>query len=422
MKWQVSRDEKSGWFRASATKHFSVEVARLFSILNDPDSWSQPAPRTRINVVANTRLGYAFANGTKADIAFETVNSRVTKVTIEAYNLHDETELEQASSYWHEVIAQTAARTLSQPVTVFSAPGKLNLFFSVGALRPDGYHDVASIYQAVNLRETVVAEHSANWSVEARGDLSPIHIAAVPTGEENLVVKAAKALAKAAHINNPLPITFSIEKQVPVAGGMGGGSADAAAAIAATNQLWGNPLSKEQVQEVAASVGADVPFSLAGGLAIGTSIGDKLDVLRQKGEYHWALVIDELGLSTPLVFKRLDELRSKPGESPENQPVPQVPARLLSALKRGAIAEDIAPMLHNDLQAAALSLRPELQRILELAKEVDALTAILSGSGPTIAFLARSKPDAEAVASRLRTRGLKVIVTSSPAAGTEAVD
>ncbi|MFM6980915.1 MAG: 4-(cytidine 5'-diphospho)-2-C-methyl-D-erythritol kinase [Micrococcales bacterium] len=419
MTWKVATDSRTNWLRAETVKYFTVETARLFTILNDPDSWGNSAPRTRTTVETNRQLGYAFADETKVDIQFAEVNASISKVTLTAFNLHDRDELKEAMSYWDGVLAEVTKRTMSEPVIVYSAPGKINLFFAVGPLRKDGYHEVASVYQAVNLRETVVVEPSSNWSVEVRGDLSRVHIDSVPTGEDNLVVKAAKALAKAVKIKNPIPVHFSIDKRVPVAGGMGGGSADAAAAIAAVNQLWGNKANHETLMQVCAGVGADVPFALSGGLALGTGTGDQIEMLAQPGEYHWALVVDELGLSTPLVYGRVDELRSAPGQTPEQQPEPKVSSNLLKALKSGASAEELAPLLHNDLQAAAITLRPGLRFILSLVEEVKALTAIVSGSGPTVAFLGRNAEDAEAIASRLRTRGLRVIVAGSPANGAE---
>jgi len=419
--WKVSTDPRTNWYRAESTRHFTAEVTRLFTILNDPDSWSMPSPRTRTIVEASAKLGYAFDDETKIEITFEQANSRISKLTFVAFHLHDQEQLQTATDYWDGVIEELIRRTSSETVVAFSAPGKINLFFQVGPLRKDGYHEVASVYQAVNLRETLIVEPNSTWSVEVRGDLSPAHIASVPTGEDNLVVKAAQELARAAKISKPIPVHFSIDKRVPVAGGMGGGSADAAASIAAVNQLWGANLDQEKLMQVAAVVGADVPFAMTGGLAVGTGTGDQIDVVAQAGEYHWVLVVDELGLSTPLVYGRVDELRSAPGSSPTDQPAPTVPQKLLKALKTGVSPEELATMLHNDLQEAALTLRPGLRFILSLVKEVNALTAIVSGSGPTIAFLARDAEDAEAIASRLRTRGLRVIVASAPAAGAEPV-
>lgn len=421
MTWKVAKDSRTDWYVAQATKHLSADVPRLFNIFNDPESWTLPAPRTRTAVETNSKLGYAFADGTKAEITFTQANASASRISVKLLHLRDQVQVDGAMDYWDKVIAEVAKRTLSEPLVAYSAPGKINLFFQVGPLREDGYHEVASVYQAVDLRETVLVEPSTAWAVEVRGDLTPLQISAVPTGEDNLVVKAAKAVAEAAGISHPRPVHFSIDKRVPVAGGMGGGSADAAAAVVAVNQLWAAGLKASQLREIAGSIGADVPFALTGGLAVGTGIGDKIEVIAQKGEYHWALVVDDHGLSTPAVFRRLDELRSAPSQDPTRQPHPEAPVNLLKALKKGVSPEELAPLLHNELQAAAITLKPELQYILGLVTEVRSLRAIVSGSGPTVAFLARSAQDAEGIANRLRLRGLRVIVTSAPANGAEPV-
>lgn len=421
MTWKNSTDSRTGWFRASLVRHFAAEPTRLFTILNDPESWEVATPKTRTSLERNEKIGYAFDNDSKADIRLVVANNRITRVEIDVYHLRDTAALEAATAYWESVLKQLSARVPADDVIAYQAPGKINLYFQVGPLRKDGYHEVASIYLAVDLLETLIAEPDSSWSVEVHGDLSQVHIDSVPTGEDNLVVKAAKAVAAKAKIEKPAPVHFTITKRVPVAGGMGGGSADAAAAIAAVNELWKAKLTAKQLESVAASIGADVPFALNGGLAVGTGTGDKIEVIESKGEYHWALVVDELGLSTPLVYGRVDELRSAPGQSPDKQPQPEVSQKLLKALSSGASPEKIAPLLHNDLQAAAITLRPGLRFILSLVDEVKALTAIVSGSGPTVAFLGRDREDAEAIAGRLRTRGLHVVVASAPAGGTVQV-
>lgn len=421
MKWRVERNVQNGWYSAIGVRHFTVDVPRLYAIFDDPASWPQAEPRRRTLVDKNERLGYAFDNDTRAEIRFESPKSGLSRVVIRAEMLHTRQEAKWASNYWADVLDSVSQRTGSEQIVGFTAPGKLNLFFKVGALRPDGYHDVASVYQAVELRESVIVEHAPTWHVSVVGNLSPIQLAGVPTGEENLVVKAAKLLAEAAGKTNYTPVEFFIEKVVPVAGGMGGGSADAAAAIASINKLWNLNLSTEQLLEVAAKLGADVPFALKGGLAVGLGAGEQLKVVKQPGEYHWALVTDELGLSTPAVYRKLDELRESAGLDIGAIEAPEIPIALQNALKSGAPAEDIAALLHNDLEAAAISLRPDLKQTLDLVEEVGALRAIVSGSGPTIAFLGRDSHDVQLIASKLRTRGKTVIVTNSPAAGTEAL-
>ena len=202
---------------------------------------------------------------------------------------------------------------------------------------------------------------------------------------------------------------------------MGGGSADAAAAILACESLWATELSAEDRHDVAASLGADVPFALVGGAAIGVGTGHELEAVKQKSSLHWVLVPNDFGLSTPEVYRELDRIRAERGQDPAAVKDAKVSSALVRALKVGAPAEEIAPLLHNDLQEAAVSLRPELQRILDLGDEAMALTAMISGSGPTVALLARDANDAIAIASRVTTFGFDAIITSSPAGAAQRV-
>jgi 4-diphosphocytidyl-2-C-methyl-D-erythritol kinase len=202
---------------------------------------------------------------------------------------------------------------------------------------------------------------------------------------------------------------------------MGGGSADAAAAMLAAASAWGATNYEGSLISAGATVGADVPFALMGGAAIGMGTGHELTELAQASKLHWVLVPNEFGLSTPKVFAELDRMRAQSGQDPTAVAQAAIDAKLVAALEAGASAEEIAPLLHNDLQAAAVSLRPELQEILNLADKVFALKAIISGSGPTIAMLARDANDAIAIASRLRTYGQQAIVTSSPAGAAQLV-
>ena len=261
------------------------------------------------------------------------------------------------------------------------APGKINLFMRVGAVQPDGYHDVATAYQAVSLYEDVRAWSDDEFSVSFAGS---IDTSGLVTDGSNLAIKAAKLLARTVGV--PGGVRLEIEKNVPIAGGMGGGSADAAATLVACDALWGTGLPKEELHALAAKLGADVPFALTGGTAIGTGRGDRLSPALATGSFHWVLAVAEFGLSTPGVYRELDRRREGfPDLDPGSAP-PAVEARVLQALRAGD-PRLLADALHNDLQAAAIGLAPGLGGILELGELHGALAGIVSGSGPTIAFL-----------------------------------
>lgn len=294
-----------------------------------------------------------------------------------------------------------------------SAPGKTNLFFAVGPLQDDGFHDVASIYLALDLREEVSVSPAATWAVSVSGNISADQLAAVPTGEDNLVVQAARRVAELAG-TDAHPVAFAIDKHVPVAGGMGGGSADAAAALVAVNALWCTGVESKLIDSVA--LGADVPFALAGGIAIGLGRGERLSQIDSVPAIHLVLVTSEQGLSTPAVYKRLDEMRASLGADPKQAPAAVVPESLIRALKAGDSTE-IAKLLNNDLQAAALDLRPDLKQTIQDGMDAGALTGFVSGSGPTIAFLVADADRAEDLAQKLHIKGYRALAASGPSAG-----
>ncbi|MFM6967705.1 MAG: 4-(cytidine 5'-diphospho)-2-C-methyl-D-erythritol kinase [Microbacteriaceae bacterium] len=264
-----------------------------------------------------------------------------------------------------------------------TAPGKINVCMRVGPLREDGYHDVATVYQAVSLLEEISATEADNISVSFSG---PIDTSGIALGESNLVVRAARAVAAEAGITAGAAI--HVVKHVPVAGGMGGGSADAAATLVAVDALWETNLGAKTLHRLAADLGADVPFALHGGTAIGLGRGDVLSPVLATGHFEWVLVTCDEGLSTPEVFMQLDRHRSEHSVDIETVPVdPEVKPELLHALRAGD-AISLAEYVRNDLQAAALQLKPELGDVLEFGETHGALAGIVSGSGPTVAFLA----------------------------------
>jgi 4-diphosphocytidyl-2-C-methyl-D-erythritol kinase len=419
--FSTSFDDKAKWWATRSFKHFQVEIARIYGVFYDIPAWGVSEQVRLLSKQDNEWLQFAFADRSRATIKFVAKPLGVLRVEVYHESLADENSALNRAQFWKNLFDYMAKRLICEPLTVVSAPGKINLFFKVGKLNRNGFHDVASIYQAVNLREQVVVELSHEWRVAVSGNLSSEHIAAVPTGEDNLVVRAAKATAAVSDKAVVAPVAFAIEKVVPVAGGMGGGSADAAAAILAVNQLWGLNLSESKLHRVAAELGADVPFALQGSTAVGTGKGDKLVPLEAVPTLHWVLLPDVLGLSTPAVYRRLDELRAARGENPKTVENPEIPAKLLLALKRGDPAK-IAPLLQNDLQEAALSLRPDLQKLIDAALDAGALTAMISGSGPTIALLAANAQDAAAIASRMRPLAPDAIATWGPAEGATIED
>lgn len=298
-----------------------------------------------------------------------------------------------------------------------SAPGKVNLFFAVGALGADGYHQVVSIYQALNLRELVAVNFADSWQVAVSGTIPSEQLAQVPTNEENLVVRSAKALLDHSAPTQASAVNFHIFKNVPVAGGMGGGSADAAATLIAVNKLANLNLNQAQLHEIASSLGADVPFSLLGGTAVGTGHGTALTQIEKVKQLNWVLVANPKGLSTPSVYRKLDEIRSAKNQDPTTVATPLAPQELIAALQSGDV-KLVAKLLHNDLQEAAVALMPELAETMKTGIEAGALAAMVSGSGPTVALLALDKDHADSIASFLIEQGHSAIATDGPAEGT----
>lgn len=260
-------------------------------------------------------------------------------------------------------------------------PAKINLALCVGPPRRDGFHPLATVYQAVSLFDEV---HAA-WDAPGvfRVTVSGEGADQVPTDDRNLAVGAARLLAHKFGEGQPLGVALSISKAIPVAGGLAGGSSNGAAALLACADLWALDVSLEQMLRLAAQLGSDVPFALLGGTALGSGRGEQVAPVLGRGSYHWVLGFGRTGLSTPAVYRLYDELR--PGAPP-----PEVPDELMAALRAGS-AVRLGRALVNDLQEPALKLQPQLRRTLDTGLEYGALGAIVSGSGPTCAFLAKSE-------------------------------
>jgi 4-diphosphocytidyl-2-C-methyl-D-erythritol kinase len=296
------------------------------------------------------------------------------------------------------------------------APGKINVFLKVGALLEDGYHDVATAYQAVSLYEDVRATAADDFSVSFTGSVDTAKLA---TDGSNLAIKAATMLAHRAGYRKGARL--EIDKNVPIAGGMGGGSADAAATLLACDALWGTDLTREELLELAAQLGSDVPFAFTGGTAIGTGRGDQLSPALAKGTFQWVLALADFGMSTPDVYSELDKHRDRHSQDIYPAEVkPQVDASVLQALRAGD-AQMLAEVLHNDLQAPALHLEPELAAVIELGEENGALAGMVSGSGPTIAFLAADLDGALELQIALSAARLTVVRATGPVHGARIV-
>ncbi|AND15956.1 4-(cytidine 5'-diphospho)-2-C-methyl-D-erythritol kinase [Rathayibacter tritici] len=292
------------------------------------------------------------------------------------------------------------------------APGKINVFLKVGAVRDDGYHELATAYQSLSLYEDVFASDASDFSVSFSGS---IDTSALAVDGSNLAIKAARALARATGYRGG--VHLEIEKHVPIAGGMGGGSADAAATLLACDALWGTACTREQLLGIAASLGADVPFSFTGGTAIGVGRGDELSPALAKGRFEWVLVLSDEGLSTPEVYSELDRHRER--HLHDFRPIsvtPTIDPNVLQALRAGDAAM-LADAMHNDLQAPALHLQPGLARILELGEGRGALGGLVSGSGPTVAFLASDADAALDLQLELSSARLNAVRVSGPVHG-----
>lgn len=280
------------------------------------------------------------------------------------------------------------------------APAKINLVFEVGPKRADGYHDVLSLYQSLDLFEEVFVEPSDSWQISVAGDLPPEELALVPQDDSNLVMKAAKLIALKAGIQNPQPMQFKIVKRIPAAAGLAGGSADAAAALVALNEAWCLGFCQSQLMDIAAELGADVPFSLLGGTAIGTDSGIVLEPRPPLPKEHVLLIFSKPGISTTESFEVFDRL------------YPQGDITL-----EGADLENPSELFgRNSLLAPALELRPDLATIMELVPS----KVHLSGSGPTL-YQVGTKSEMLLSQQVFRADGFETLITQFANQGAELI-
>ena len=305
----------------------------------------------------------------------------------------------------------TAAEWVPTGSVTVRGPGKVNLFLGVGDRRPDGYHELATVFHAVSLSDDVVVRTADVLSLQVIGEGA----GEVPTDERNLAWRAAELMAD--HVGRAPDVEITIEKSIPVAGGMAGGSADAAAVLVGMNALWELGVPRRDLHAMAAELGSDVPFALHGGTALGTGRGEELATVLARNTFHWVLAFGTGGLSTAAVYSEIDRLREAGSPPRLDDPEP-----LLTALSSGD-PYALAPLLGNDLQPAALSLQPNLRRTLRAGGEAGALAGIVSGSGPTCAFLCVSAEAAVAVGAELAGAGVcrTVRVASGPVHGARVV-
>ncbi|RRR99548.1 4-(cytidine 5'-diphospho)-2-C-methyl-D-erythritol kinase [Glycomyces terrestris] len=307
---------------------------------------------------------------------------------------------------------QTAPAAPPVGVSV-DVPAKINPHLGVGDARADGYHALSTVYQAISLHDTVTAEPREEPGIEIT--ISGEGAGELPTDEGNLAHKAAKLVALYAGIKPA--VKLHLNKRIPVAGGLAGGSADAAGALVACARLWEVAIGDAELHRLAAGLGSDVPFCLKGGTAIGTGRGEELTPVQAKGSWNWVVATTDTQISTPECYKEVDRLRED-GIGRYSSDV----GPIVTAFEQGADADALARLLVNDMEAAAVSLRPQLASLMHGGLEEGALAAHVSGSGPTVLFLATDVKHAVALARRIRMRGgaRSVHLAHGPVAGPAA--
>ncbi|MEN9915746.1 MAG: hypothetical protein RL725_421 [Actinomycetota bacterium] len=298
---------------------------------------------------------------------------------------------------------------------VARVPAKVNLQLSVGPLGSDGFHEVTTVFQAISLFDDVTvatAPEGDGINISITGQTS----SGVPTDSSNLAVKAAELMIK--NYDLPSDLIIKLKKEIPVAGGMAGGSADAAGVIVGLDSLFELGLSRDEMEIVGSKIGSDVPFSICGGVAIGTGRGDQITPALSKGSYNWVLALSGQGLSTPSVYQECDRLREGLSIS-----APLVSEPLMQALRAGD-AKALGKALTNELQPAACSLRPALRLVLDVGIDYGALGGIVSGSGPTVAFLVSDDEHAMDLTVALSASGVvsSVVRATGPAHGARIIE
>jgi len=303
---------------------------------------------------------------------------------------------------------------MTHSVTVRAA-AKVNLHLGVGRHRPDGFHPLSTVYQTLSLHDDVTVTTCPRWAVDLVCE-DDIDRDAFPMGEENIVVRAGRLLAT--HHGADRAAEFTVRKSIPIAGGLAGGSADAAAALVALDRLWDLQTSDDDLLALAAQLGSDVPFALVGGTALGGGRGEVVAPMLDEATRWWVVVPARTGLSTPVVYRRFDDL------CPDAPDEVTLPEELLAALAYPDPDNRIlATLMRNDLEPAAIDLRPELGELIEAGERAGALRGIISGSGPTCMFLCSDRGSADRVRTTLLDAGHpRVLVALGPVSGTHVVE
>ena len=395
---------------------FSGNLGQTFNILKDPSSWGQPDTPRVVNSTDKSKIVFSFDGEKKAVAKLSAWNTNVTELEIVITGTIESQVGQAQSKYWNEVVFMLQKRLNAPPIVVASSPGKVNIYFAVGAFLKDGFHDVASCYQALSLRERVLVELSGSFSIDFAGPFEKESHLLVPKDSTNLVYMAGEELKALGSAMGSEKVSFLIHKSVPIAGGMAGGSADAAASLVALNSLFGAELDAK-LPEAAAALGSDVPFSLLGGTAVGVGRGEVITKVQDGPALHWVMTPNPAGLSTPQVYRQLDVMRVNQGIDVSALEAPEVPEELLEALATGDVAA-VAKLMHNDLEIAAVAMLPELAETLEAGRKAGSLRSMVSGSGPTVAHLAKSAVHAEQIATRLKAIGYPSVVTYTSNSGT----
>ncbi|CAB4903434.1 unannotated protein [freshwater metagenome] len=298
---------------------------------------------------------------------------------------------------------------------VARVPAKVNLQLSVGPLGDDGFHEVTTVFQAISLFDDVTVATTAENSglvISVTGETAK----GVPADSSNLAIKAAELMIKEYEL--PSDLSIKLKKEIPVAGGMAGGSADAAGVIVGLDSLFELGLSRDEMELLGSKIGSDVPFSICGGVAIGSGRGDQITPALAKGNYNWVLALSGQGLATPSVYQECDRLREGLSIS-----APVVSEQIMQALRAGD-AKALGKALTNELQPAACSLRPALRLVLDVGIDYGALGGIVSGSGPTVAFLVSDDDHAMDLTVALSSSGVvsSVVRATGPVAGARIIE
>ena len=394
----------------------SGNLGQTFNILKDPSSWGQSETPRVVNASEQSKIVFSFDGEKKTVATLSPWNLSVTELELVISGTASNQFGQAQIKYWNEVVAMLQKRFNAPSTVVASSPGKVNVYFAVGAFLKDGFHDVASCYQALNLREKVLVELTGSFSIDFAGPFERESQLLVPKDTTNLVYRAGQELKELGSAMGSDQVSFLIHKSVPIAGGMAGGSADAAAALVALNRLFGSKLD-EKLPEAASKLGSDVPFSLMGGTAIGVGRGEVLSKVADGPALHWVMTPNPAGLSTPQVYRQLDIMRINEGIDVSALEAPEVPEELLEAMASGDV-EAIAKLMHNDLEIAAVAMLPELADTLRAGQKAGSIRSMVSGSGPTIAHLAKSAIHAEQIATRLKAVGYPSLVTYTSNSGT----